>query len=151
MHHDIVRQVFIQAPQPVTQPGTKTWSTGNLTASLYVCDCRIVVDCFRKRTVHHTQFFGDLRRVWQQFTDPNAIRTIVVLVESILTGANGQPILLIRRHSRHSLAIANVIRQLFVELVFETRFVVPQIQMARPATHEQINHAPRFRGMMQPV
>ena len=149
MHHHVMGQVLVHLAQTVTQPRTETGSPGNLAARLDVGDRWIMVDGFGKRRVHNAEFFDDSGCVRKQFADPNALVVIVMFGELVFTRTDRQAAFLIRRHSRDSLAVANMIGQLFAEHLTQLRLIVPQIMVAGASTHEEIDDAFRLGRMMQ--
>ncbi len=101
----IARGVF-----KVPQPSTQARPPRNLAACLNVGHCRIVIDRFGKRTMHHAQFFRHGRGMRQQFAHPHAPIVVVVLRKFIFTRTHRQRLLL-ARHARYPLPIAHLRRQ----------------------------------------
>ena len=72
----------------------------------------------------------------KEFTDPHALLIVVLPRKFVLTRGQRQSTRLIGRHARDALAIPNVVGQLLAGHVFELRFVIPKIKLARSAAHE---------------
>ena len=85
----------------------------------------------------------------EKFTDPNALLIVILPSEFVLAWGQRQSTRLIGRHARDALAIPNVVGQLLTGHVFELRFVIPKIELARTAAHEQVDDVLGLRRMMK--
>ena len=65
-HDHIVGQILIHTAQSIAQPRTETRTTWNLATRLDVSNCRVVINCFGKGPMDHTQFFGNFGSVREQ-------------------------------------------------------------------------------------
>ena len=107
-------------------PGTKRRAPTNLMTGLEQCHRGIVVDRLGVHRADQTHFIGKMRRAREQFTQPHA--ALSVLLEFEVRGCNGEP-LLARGHSSQTLAVADRIRQILVELILQPRLVIKQVQL----------------------
>ena len=87
------------------------------------------------------QVVDHLRGVRENFADSCAV--VAVLSELEHRRSNWETFLA-RSHRRNALAVADGIRQVFVEPVLHLRFVIPHVELGRSSGHEQVDHSLRF-------
>ena len=149
VHDYVAGKVFVQASQSVADPGAQAWSSGNLASGLNVGDGRVVVDRFGEGGMHDAEFFDDGCGVRQQLADPNAPVVVFLKGEAVFAGRQRQSVFLVGRHAGYSLSVSNVLGQLLAKHIVHFRFVVPQVKVAWPAAHKQIDDARGFGRVME--
>ena len=149
VHDYIAGKVFVQTSQSIADPGSQAWPSRNLTSGLNVGDGRVVIDRFGEGRMHDAEFFDDGCGVRQQFANPNAPVVVLLKGEAVFAGRQRQSAFLVGRHAGDSLSVSNVFGQLLAEHFVHFRFVVPQVVVAWPAAHKQINNARGFGRVME--
>jgi Lon protease-like protein len=71
-HHDEGRQIFVQAAQTVTGPGSEAGAAGDLISRLHVGDSRFMIDRLGMHRADVAKVVGDFGGPRQQFCHPHA-------------------------------------------------------------------------------
>ena len=83
-HHDEGRQVLVDGPQTVGDPGAEARPSRQLKPGLRERHRRVVIDLFGVHRLDEAQVVGDLRGVGQQFAQPRARFSVLRKLEDRL-------------------------------------------------------------------
>ena len=97
-----------------------------------------MIDGFSVQGSDETKIIGDLGGVGQDFADLHATLPMFGKFESRPSQWETG---LIGRHAGEALTLAHRVGQFFSVHLVEQRFVIEQIQLGRPPTHEEVNHS----------
>ena len=134
---------MVQAADAVAQPGSQARPAGLLVTRLNVGDRRVVVDCFGVERLDNGDVIDDGGDVRQELADPGA--ALAVLVELEHWRHAGER-LLSGRHPGDALSHAYGTGQLLAVVFAQLGLVIEQVDVRRPAGHEQIDDALGLRG-----
>ena len=140
-------EIFVRAAEAVTEPRAHARPSGQLRASLKERDRRVVIDGLGVHGLDEAEFVHKLRRPRHQVADPRAALAVLRELED---GAGHGQRGLIARHTGQALAHAHAGGQVLPVVFVERGFVVEQIELRRPAGHEQVNDAVGFGREMRP-
>ena len=139
-------QVVVGRAQAVAEPRSDRRPPGDLRARLEERDRRVVVDGLRIHRLDETQVVRHAGGVRQQFAEPRARLAVLLELEH---GPGQRQRGLIARHACQTLALTHRVRQLFAVFLVQQRLVVEQVDLRRPAAHEQVDHAFGLGRMME--
>ena len=140
------RQVLVQAPQAVGDPGAHARPAGELRAGLHERDRRVVVDRLGLHRADDRDVVDDPRRVGQELAEPCA--ALAVLRELEDRRGDGEA-LLPRGHRRDPLAHPHRVGQLDPAPLADRRLVVEQVHLRRCAGLEQVDDPLGLGGEMR--
>ena len=143
--HEVVRQVLIQAAEPVTDPRAHAGPTGKLMPGQKLRHGRRVIDLIRRHRLDEAQIVRHALEMRQPFAD----RRAAPAAAAEFRDARQDELLLVRRHRRQPLALAHRFRQFLARPLHQARFVVKQLQLRRPARLREKNHPLRLRREMR--
>ena len=149
VHDHVARQVLVHGAKTVAQPGAAARAPGYLAAGLDVGDGRVVVDHLGEGAVYDAELLCHARRMGQQFTDPHA--AIIVLVLGKLVLARGHRVsFLAGGHAGKALPVTDLLGQLLAVHLLHLRLVIPEVVVARAATHEKVDDSLGLRLVVRP-
>ena len=144
-------QARVLTAQAVAGPGSKTGAARLLVTGLQQGDGRIVVDCLRVHGTDEAQLIHDAGGVRQQFAHPGAAFAVAPEIEQ---GSRDRQGLLPAGHAREALITTHGRRQFLAVQGAQAGLVIEEIELRRPAMHEQVDDAPGLgresgRGLCQ--
>ena len=146
--HDKPRQVLVRAAETIRQPRSHAGTPREVMPRLNEGDRRIVVDVFGVERLQEAEFIRHLARPREQFAEPRPRLSML----SELEGRSRQRQRRLKaRHAGQSLTLAYAVGQLLPVHRVEQRLVVEQVQLRRPATHDERNDALGLRRKMRLV
>ncbi len=136
--HDEVGQVAVHRSQAVADPRPERRPAGNLRAGLEKGHRRVVVDGLGPHRFDEAQVIDDARGVREQAADGRA--RLAVLRELEMRAGQRQDGL-VCAHGGEALLAADLGRQRLAVLLAQPRLVIEEVQVGRPAAHEQVDDA----------
>ena len=146
--HDERRQVLVGGPEPVAEPRPHRRPAGELVPGLEERDGRVVVDVLRVHRPHKAQVVGHPGRVRQQLAHPRAGLAVPGELERRPGQRQGG---LVAGHAGEPLAHADGGGEVLAVHLVQQRLVVEQVQLRRPAGHEQVDDPLGPRRQVRPA
>jgi hypothetical protein len=140
------RQIRVLRTKTIAQPRPKTRPPRDLRSRLEKRHAGAVIDRLREHRPRHADVVRDACRVRQQFAEPS---TRLPMLRELERRSHHRNRRLIARHPRKPLTAAHRVRKLLAVALVQHRLVIKQVEMRRPAGHEQINDALRLRLEMR--
>ena len=138
-------QVLVFGPEAVADPSAHARPAGKLAAGLNESDGGIVVDRLGPHGFDHAKLAHHAGGVRQKFAHPNAIAVVVVFLEFV-AGRRNREAGLAAGHRGDALAAPDGVGQVLVVMVVELGLVIPEIELARTAVHEEVDDALSLGG-----
>ena len=132
--HDEPRQVFVRAAEAIRQPRSHAGTAREVMSRLDERDRRIVVDVFGVERLQEAKLIRHLARPRQKFAEP---RPRLPMLSELERRSRQWQRRLKARHAGQSLPLAHAVGQLLSVHRVEQRLVVEQVQLRRPATHDE--------------
>ena len=122
--------------EPVAEPGTEAGFTGHLAAGHRKGAGRIVIDRFGVHGTNHRDVVRNGFHVRQQLAHLNA--RLAAPLELEFTRGHRKP-LLATGHRGDALAVADGVRQVLIEMIGQSWFMIEEINLRRRTIHVQVN------------
>ena len=137
-------QIIIRVPEAVAAPGAEARSARLLVTGLEEGDRRLVVDRVGVHRTHEAQLTRHPTGEGHQLADPRAVLPVRVAAEAEHRRRDGEA-RLAAGHPGQALALPDRVGQVLVEAPPQRGLVVPQVEVARPALHVQVDDPLRLR------
>ena len=136
------RQVIAFAAEAVGEPRADARLARHLAAGHDKGARGVVIDGAGVHAFDHRDVIDDFGRVRQQFADKTPA---LAVLRELKHARRHREACLATRHRRDALTVADALGQIFVVVLLELRFVVPQVELRRRAVHVQVNQPFRLR------
>ena len=124
------------AAEPVAEPGTEAGFTGHLAAGHRESAGRVVVDRLGMHGTNHRDVVRNGFHVRQQLAHLNA--RLAAPLELEFTRGHRKS-LLATGHRGDTLAVADGVRQVLIEMIGQSWFMIEEINLRRRTIHVQVN------------
>ena len=129
-------QVLVRRAQAVAEPRPHRRPPRDLRAGLEERDRRVVVDRLGVHRADEAELVDDLGRLRQELADPGADCPCRRELEDRAGQRQGR---LVRRHARQPLPHPDRVGQVLAVHPVQQRLVIEQVELRRPAAHEQVD------------